>query len=562
MKIKTLSLTIILTVSIALAYSQAPTIKWQKTLGGTKDDSLVSIIPTSDGGFIVSGYSNSDISGNKTQNSIGGTVDYWIVKLSRSGAVQWDKTFGGIRIDRDPFVITTLDGGYLVGGTSDSDTSATKSEEEINDSYDFWVIKLDANGNKQWDNTIGGIQLDALVSMIQRSDGSYMLGGYSYTRGDDRAYDKSDPNRGSSLWPDYWLLKLTLNGQKIKWNKVYGGKNEDLMTSMKATRDGGYVLGGYSYSDADYEKTEPFLNNNDYWIVKVDKDGNKLWDKVYGGNLSDYLTSLAVTADGGCILGGYSNSPISFNKTEAFKGITDYWLVKIDSSRNVQWDRTLGGTLGDYLSSVQQTADGGYIVGGTSNSNSSTTKTENSKGAQDYWIMKLDAQGQELWDKTIGGSKTDKLSVITEISAGEYIIGGTSNSPISGDKTDNAIGGTGQNDYWIVRHTSRTGGAAKESAEPQSLNTITKSNNIEVRKLAMQATPNPTTGLVNVNYSATENTKLTLLVYDNSGKTIIKTTLPAGKNVYQLDLTKQARGTYYALLSSSNSSVTRIIVKQ
>lgn len=561
MKIKSLSLAILSTIFFFSAYSQLPKIKWQKTIGGSKDDSLVSIVPTNDHGFIVSGYSNSDKSGNKTQNSVAGTTDFWIVKLDRSGNVLWDKTYGGIRTDRDPIVITTLDGGYLVGGTSDSDSSLVKSESDINDSYDYWVIKLDANGNEQWDNTIGGIQLDALVSAIQRTDGSYMLGGYSYTRGDDRAYDKSDPNRGSSLWPDYWLLKLTQNGRKIKWNKVYGGKNEDILASMQSTRDGGYLLGGYSYADADYEKTKPFLGNNDYWIVKVDKDGNEVWDEVYGGSLSDYLTSMSITADDGFVLGGYSNSPVSFNKTEGFKGVTDYWIVKVDSSRKVQWDRTLGGTLGDYAADVEPTSDGGYIVGGSSFSNSTGNKSESSRGGEDYWIVKLDSLGQIVWDKTYGGSKTDKLSVIKEINAGEYIVGGTSNSPVSGEKTNNTVGGNGDNDFWIIRLGTRSAKALTQSST--TTNAVIKTGaNVEYRKLAMQAAPNPTNGPVTISYSAPANAKLNLLVYDNNGKTLTSITLASGSGSYQLDLGKQAPGTYYALLSSGTSSVTRVIVKE
>jgi len=294
---------ILLSINSAFVYAQTPVIKWQKTIGGSNDDSLTTIVPTADGGFIVAGYSNSNVSGNKTQNSISNSFDYWIVKLNSTGDVQWDKTIGGIRTDKDPAIIPTSDGGYLIGGTSNSDSSANKTEYDINDSYDYWVVKVDANGNVQWDNTIGGIQLDVLVSLAQSPDGNYMLGGYSYTIG-DRKYDKTDGNRGSSLWADYWVVKLNTAGNKVLWNKVYGGKNEDILTSMQQTKDNGYILGGYSYSPNEADKTEDFLGNDDYWIVKIDNNGNKLWDKVYGGSLSDYLTSISQTSDGGYILGG------------------------------------------------------------------------------------------------------------------------------------------------------------------------------------------------------------------------------------------------------------------
>jgi hypothetical protein len=558
---KILSLTVLLlSINSLIVTAQSPVIKWQKTIGGAADDSLTTIVATADGGFIVSGYSNSGISGNKTQSPISNSFDYWIVKLNSTGDVLWDKTIGGVRTDKDPVVIPTSDGGYLVGGTSNSDSSGNKTEYDINDSYDYWVVKLDADGNVLWNNTIGGIQLDVLVSLAQAADGNYILGGYSYTIG-DRKYDKTDGNRGSSLWADYWVVKLNSTGDRVLWNKVYGGKNEDILTSMVPTKDGGYMLGGYSYSPDEFEKSESFLGNDDYWIVKIDGNGNKVWDKIYGGSLSDYLTSISSTKDGGCIIGGYSNSPASFNKTGTFRGSMDYWILKTDSSRNVQWDKSYGGRLGDYLSSVQQTADGGYLVGGTSNSSAGGGKTENSKGLQDYWILKLNKKGGLVWNKTIGGTKIDRLSVIKELSSGEYILGGTSNSPVSGDKTDPTVGGTGQNDFWILRMSTNPT-ASQQPAQPVVSAVITNNAALDLKKLWMQATPNPTKGQVTVSYASLENVAATLIIYDNNGKTILQKSLAAGKSSFQLDLSKQAPGTYYAVLNCNNSSVTRVIVKE
>ena len=218
---------------------------------------------------------------------------------------------------------------------------------------------------------------------------------------------------------------------------------------MRPVKDSGYILGGYSYSQGENDKTDTFIGNCDYWIVRIDANGNRKWDKTIGGINSDYETDVQQTIDRGFILGGYSNSPVSFNKTETRKGVLDYWIVKTDSNGVVKWDKTYGGTKGDYLSSIAQTADSGYIMGGTSSSNISSDKSENSKGLEDYWIVKLDSAGKIVWDKTYGGSRVDRLSVIKEISRDEYIIGGTSNSPVSGDKTDKTVGGKGFNDYWI-----------------------------------------------------------------------------------------------------------------
>lgn len=540
--------------------AQAPTITWQKTYGGTKNDSLISIINTNDGGFIASGFSNSDISTNKTQNSYGGSYDFWIVKMNSRGKIQWDKTIGGFGADLNPTIIQTPDGGYLVGGKSMSDSSGNKTENSFNGSADYWVIKMDKDGLIQWNNTIGNIQLDGVqaLSNVLVKGTRYMVGGYSYS---GFGNDKKDENRGANLWADYWLVQLDGRG-KFKFDRTLGGKNEDLLTSMKGTKDSGYILGGYSYSPAGYEKTDSFKGNNDYWIVKTDQYGYRVWDKVIGGDLSDYLTSLDIASDGSYIFGGYSNSNASFKKTGGFKGVMDYWVVKTDINGNVKWDKTLGGTLGDYLTSVIQTSDKGYLLGGYSNSNISGDKTENSQGGDDIWLVKLDSTGKTQWNKTFGGSGRDRLSMLKEITAGQYILGATSNSPVSGDKTDPTVGASGSNDYWILKVSSAGAVAQTTDAEQEVMPAAIQSDKLEITKLTLQASPNPTNGRVNISFNGAGNNSVSLTVYNSNGKTVAKATVPAGQNSYNVDLSRQAAGTYYVVISSKNSSATRMVLKQ
>lgn len=132
------------------------------------------------------------------------------------------------------------------------------------------------------------------------------------------------------------------------------------------------------------EKSENSRGQHDYWIVKTDSHGRKEWDKTIGGNYGDNLQSLQQTADGGYILGGFSNSNVSGEKTENGRGWNDYWVVKISAEGKVQWDKTIGGDDNDYLQAIEQMKDGGYIVGGYSISNISGEKTEKSRGSFDY----------------------------------------------------------------------------------------------------------------------------------------------------------------------------------
>jgi len=558
MKIKLLTILSLSVIISCIAVAQNPSISWQTTIGGNSNDSLSDIKPTADGGFIVCGKSKSDISGNKSNNAIG-SFDYWIVKLDSRGRVKWNKTFGGLADDSNPYIIQTPEGGYLAGGKSISNISGNKTEDAINFSYDYWVIKLDKNGNVQWDNTIGGIQLEAVRGLATAADNKgYLIAGYAHS---NAGYDKSELNRGSSVWSDYWVVKLNKSGG-VKWNKTYGGGNEDVLTSFKSTSDGGFIMGGHSYSPAEYEKTDSFLGNCDYWIVKIDANGNKLWDKTIGGKFSDYQTSVSQTSDGGYILGGYSNSPASFNKTGAWRGGTDYWVVKTDTYGNLLWEKTIGGSGIDHLSSVQQTADKGYIIGGISNSDAGYEKSENSKGGNDVWIIKLDSTGNQIWDKGYGGAGNDMLSSITEISAGEYIIGVTSNSPASGDKTVATVGATGENDYWVIRLTSAA--SAKSAQAVQNIQSAVTSSNSKplTQKLSLRVSPNPVKDIAMVQYTALTNGRVTLTVYDNNGKTVKQKTLSGASGNYAADISRYAAGLYYFVLTSGKSSAIVAVIKE
>jgi hypothetical protein len=364
--------------------------------------------------------------------------------------VEWNKTIGGSASDDLKFVQQTSDGGYILGGSSGSPSSGDKTEGVRKAFYtrmpelDYWVVKLDAAGNKQWDKTIGGAEYDELTSLEQTSDGGYILGGFSFSGADG---DKTEPFRSeccySTRFPDYWVVKLDSTGNK-QWDKTIGGAFYDALYALHQTRDGGYVLGGISGSHIGDDKTEANKGDYDYWVVKLDGGGNKQWDKTYGGTGYDALRALQQTSDGGFILGGNSSSGIGGDKTELRRGpceyypntcTQDYWVVKLDGAGNKQWDKTYGGSDQDSLTELRQTSDGGYILGGSSESDISGDKTEASRISGDYWVVRLDAAGNKQWDKTIGGGRYDELTSLEQTMDGGYILGGGSPSTIRGDKT-------------------------------------------------------------------------------------------------------------------------------
>jgi len=421
---------------------RAQEIIWQNTLGGNSSDDLSTVHQTTDGGYILGGSSGSPLSGDKTEDNIFSSVDFWIVKTDSIGNIQWQNTIGGSDSDELNSIQQTTDGGYIIGGTSTSNWSVDKAENSLGD-FDYWVVKIDSNGIIKWQNTIGGSYFDKLTTVKQTIDGGYIVGG---TSNSGISGDKTENSLGID---DYWIVKLDSLGQ-IKWQKTIGGNSWDYVSDVVQTSDGGYILGGGSFSAISGVKTEGNFGIVDIWIVKTDSVGNIEWQNTIGGPDYDVLASIVPTTDGGYVLGACSASNVCSDKTENSLGDMDYWLVKLNSLGNIEWQNTIGGDSADYLSSIRPTFDGGYILGGYSNSNFSHDKTEFSQGSRDYWVVKTDSLGNVQWQNTIGGKGDDRLFNIEQTSSGDYIIGGYSYSNISLDKDEDCIG---VRDYWILKIT-------------------------------------------------------------------------------------------------------------
>ncbi|QNF32135.1 T9SS type A sorting domain-containing protein [Adhaeribacter swui] len=420
---------------------------WDRTIGSNFYDEFATLQQTSDGGYIIGGHTEGT-GGDKTSPTKGAS-DYWIVKLNADGTTSWDKTIGGSSYDRLEVVQQTQDGGYIVGGNSASGISGDKSEalrdvEEIPDLFpsDYWIVKLNATGTKEWDKTLGGTALDYLSSILQTSEGNYILGGYSFS---EQGGEKTEPSKGMG---DFWLVNVDVNGAKI-WDKTIGGNYTDILTSLQPTPDGNYLLGGTSPSDLSGDKTAASQGATDYWLLKItDHTSKMLWNKRFGGVGAEYLTALIQTRDGGYLAGGYSNSDVGGDKTQLSWGKNDYWVVKTNAAGKKLWNRRFGGSNDDFLTTLIQTQDGGYLLGGSSVSGISGDKTQAGRGNRDYWIVKLDAQGNKQWDKRYGGTGKDELKKVIQLPSGRYILAGTSNSPTGGDKS---AGNQGAQDYWILK---------------------------------------------------------------------------------------------------------------
>ena len=429
--------------------------QWDKRYGGLSYDYLYSCISTSDGGYLLGGGVYSGMGGDKTQDNWDttfNTYDFWVVKIDSTGNKEWDKRFGGFSDDgiQPSSLVQTSDGGYILGGLSASSIGGNKSSSCWG-GFDYWVVKIDAYGNQLWDKSYGGNGEEIMYALKPTNDGGYIIGGTSYS---DSSGDKTQNNWGGT---DYWIVKTDSVGNKL-WDKRFGGYDDDFLYALQPTNDGGYILGGTSQSGIGGDKTQAnyAVGWYNYWVVKIDSAGNKMWDKVYGGTEEDDLNAIVVMPDGSFLLGGYSYSGVSGDKTQPVVGSCDYWVLKIDSVGNKLWDKDYGAAGANQLYSLALTYDGGLLLAGNSNAPASGDKSENNSASEvaQTWIIKTDFLGNKLWDKTIFLTSAALTTNAFEIADSCYIIASTTSAEIGYYKSQASWDSTG--DYWVVKFKDTT----------------------------------------------------------------------------------------------------------
>ncbi len=315
---------------------------------------------TSDGGYVVTGTDG----------------DFLIIKLNSNGDIVWTRRIGGSAVEWNHSTIITSDGGYVMVGYTESFGTAR----------DIYVVKLDANGNIQWTKVIGGSDVEEAYSVVQTSDGGYIVVGYTQSFGFG--------------YQDMYIIKLSANGN-LEWSKVVGSYSNDYAYSITRTKDGNYAIAGYTLTFGSF----------DIYVLKIDLNGNIKWSRTIGGSGSDYARSVASTNDGGLVVTGYT---FSFGS-----GSSDVYVIKLDSIGNVEWSKVIGSSGGDVGNFIIQTADSGYAIAGAT-----TSFSDN----QDVYIVKLDKNGNLQWTKVLGGVSSDWGYFITQLSDGSYAIAGTTSS--------------------------------------------------------------------------------------------------------------------------------------
>jgi hypothetical protein len=351
--------------------------------------------------------------------------------------IDWQISLGGTGHDNAQEMVVGSDGGYLFAGYTES-TDFDASGNHGNG--DGWIVKLDSAGSYQWHRCYGGTRHDRFNSITKMSSGNYLVCGQT-----------SSPNgdvvglHGESGISDTWVILINEAGD-ILWQRCLGGTKQDKGSFALETSDGAIAVLGITYS-ADGDVTLSQKGKGDIWLLKMDLAGNIIWQKSYGGSLTDFGYFMKETEDGGFIVISYTQS--NDGDIVGFHGVGDGLVQKLDSEGNQQWQRCLGGSLDDYLHSVEELPNGEFVMVGRALSFDGDISGHHDNGrSKDYTLFKLDAGGNTVWQKCFGGTKDDCGYDVSLTSDGGFILIGHT---YSGDGDVSGNHKVGDADYWAVK---------------------------------------------------------------------------------------------------------------
>ncbi|MGC4129281.1 MAG: T9SS type A sorting domain-containing protein [Bergeyella sp.] len=429
---------------------------WQKDISSSTQDFLSGLATTIDGQFLVSGSSIASPNpskGGETSSQSNNGYDYHILKLDQQGQKVWEKYFGGTKHDYLAASVATQEGGFLLAGTSYSNQSGDKTENNMGAS-DIWLVRLNENGEELWQKTLGTKSNDDASSVVQTTDEGFFVAG--------------NINENKKLFgsKDVFVSKLDKTGKLIN-TTIFGSKSLDEVTDMAPTSDGGAILAIYSTSgksenlnySADNNsnennspanqngktaselisttktfigKSEGNFGNGDYWIVKLDKNASVEWQKTFGGKEDDQPKTIAFT-ENGYVIAGESRSQPSGNKKGNIEEGTDIWILNLDKSGNEIWQKSYNFGNRDVAMSLDVirktnkdnfSEDKGFLLGGY-------TQAEGKVKSDDetFWMLYIDKNGKEVWRKYVEGKeKKQEERLVSAILSrdGSYVLAGTS----------------------------------------------------------------------------------------------------------------------------------------
>jgi hypothetical protein len=397
-------------------------IEFVKTLGGSNNDVFQSVVKASDNGYAILGYTQSndfDLA-EKTNDSF----DFWVIKYSLNNNFEWSKTFGGSDDDRGVDIIATSDNGFaLLGFSKSNDGDVTTNAG----AQDFWIIKITSDGSISWQKSFGFNGADSGSSLIQTSDNGYLITGVLDVTASN-GQGNSSKNRQKHAGGDVWAIKLDSSGN-LEWSKYYGGSFTDVPFGVVESSDNGFIIAASSDSN-DVDITDN-KGSYDFWILKIANDGQLIWQKSFGGSEVDEPRGIANSNDGNFVIVGDTRS--LDKDVTSNNGGADVWIIKVSNNGDLIWEKTIGGSSFDVARSISNTNDNGFLISGNSRS---LDNNFNNKGQNDALILKLDNNGNFIWQKIIGGTENEFLFDAIQLNDNSIIAIGESNSS-NGDISEN-----------------------------------------------------------------------------------------------------------------------------
>lgn len=571
---------------LAVGLSYAQKVSWQKNLDSGTQDFLSGLAVTIDGQYLVSGSSiqtlrqaqgessgSTAVNPSSTHNQNKG-YDYHILKLDQQGQKVWEKYFSGNQHDYLSATVSTREGGFLLAGTSYSSLGLDKKDKS-NGSSDIWLIKIDENGEEQWQKTIGTRYSEEARSVTQTMDEGYIVAGST-----------NHPKSGYGS-KDVLVIKLDKKGRIIS-QLILGGKGLDEVEKVIPTKDGGVLMGIYSRSGAIgndelsmindqrsrisnsstslsmtntqsgnssnvilsgaegsvnyYPKTSNNYGEGDYWIIKLDKNGNVEWEKNFGGSEDDHVRTMALT-DSGYIIGGESRSETSGNKRAKLEEGTDLWVLALNEYGNEEWQQSYNFKNRDVMMSLNTIrnhnvslsgAEGsqsvkGFLIGGYTQSEGKIEKND-----ETFWMLYIDRNGKEVWRKYVEGKEKKKEERLTSAILnrdGSYILAGTSAEEL------------GKENWKVVK------------LEDKQIEDLMENKDIQIY-------PNPVKDYCYVEIGL-DFDQADVYVYDMTGKVI--QTFNTKNRVTKIDTSKLPQGVYIikaSIPTKQNKKLTTKIVKE
>ena len=385
-----------------------------ETIGGSKNDAFNAITKTIDGGYIAAGYTQSNDGDIISKANI--SFDFLVSKFSSENILEWQKHFGGSKDDKALDIIQTLEGDFIILGSSES---SNLDVSENAGSKDFWLVKLSNNGILLWEKSFGFLGEDYGTTLLETKDGGFLITGVldvSASNGQGNAKSTITNHAGG----DYWVLK-TNNLGALEWSRYFGGSFTEIPLGIVETDNHNYIIVGSSDSN-DFN----ISNNNgsyDFWMTKIATDGSLLLEKTFGGSEIDEASAIIAANDGSFIIVGNTRS--ADKDVSKNNGAADIWILKVSAEGNLIWEKTIGGSSFEVAKAIYKTQDNGFLIAGSSRSLDNGFQN---KGQNDALILKINENGNLLWQKTFGGSEIDFLYDVVELNNKSIIAVGESSS--------------------------------------------------------------------------------------------------------------------------------------